>query len=165
MWKCLGFKKCLCMYPPFSSLPFVRPKASAFAFAFPFHHPAFDGIVRPKAEPKEGVQGYCQALFALGMDLFHLCVYIVHQHIYILGKTLIHPGALMTKPCNMQGGGAGPMSSAAMSRVARVLERMANQNTFADVSMDFRVSCDHRGLKGSSSRFSSTSLLAVVPIS
>lgn len=32
------------------------------------------------------------------------------------------------------------MSSAAMSRVARVLERMANQNTFADVSMDFRVS-------------------------
>lgn len=42
--------------------------------------------------------------------------------------------------CMLQGGGAGPMSSAAMSRVARVLERMANQNTFADVSMDFRVS-------------------------
>ena len=32
------------------------------------------------------------------------------------------------------------MSSAAMSRVARVLERMANQNTFADVGMDFKVS-------------------------
>ena len=31
------------------------------------------------------------------------------------------------------------MSSAAMSRVAHVLERMANQNTFADVGMDFRV--------------------------
>ncbi|KAK9862806.1 hypothetical protein WJX84_010841 [Apatococcus fuscideae] len=37
-----------------------------------------------------------------------------------------------------RGGGTGPMSSAAMGRVARVLERMANQNTFADVSMDFR---------------------------
>ncbi|KAK9827830.1 hypothetical protein WJX74_004397 [Apatococcus lobatus] len=48
------------------------------------------------------------------------------------------PNATAVDDATRRGGGTGPMSSAAMGRVARVLERMANQNTFADVSMDFR---------------------------